>query len=136
MVKENQKIDEKMGYEKFCEVLKKEIALHIESDIKPWQVQIYRAGYKADASSQLGQALIYQANNGNTGDSVLEQDCLVIDKIAEIGVAFVISIKMLYEAYRANDMDVVLDAILEAYGTLERAMGIVSNETDDAGIFS
>ena len=136
MVNLNQNIDEKMNYEKFCEVLKKEIPLHIESNILPSQVQIYRAGYEADAGSQLGQALIYQANDGNTEDSVLEQDCLVIDKIAEIGVAFVINIKMLYEAYLANNMDVVLDAILEAYGTLERAIGIAPNETDVAEYFS
>lgn len=128
--------DEKMNYEKFCKALKKEIPLHIESDIKPWQVQIYRAGYKADIHSQLGQALIYQANNGNTGDTVLKQDCLAIDKIAEIGVAFVISLQMLYAAYQANNMDVVLDAILEAYGTLERVMEIAPNETDDAEYLS
>ena len=136
MVQVNQKIDEKIDYEKFCEVLKKEIPLHIESDIKPWQVQIYRAGYKADINSQLGQALIYQANNGNTDGCVLEQDCLVIDKIAEIGVAFAINTKMLYEAYQANNMDVVLDAIFEAYDTLERAIEIAPNETDDAAYFS
>lgn len=128
--------DEKMNYEKFCKALKKEIPLHIESDIKPWQVQIYRAGYKADVSSQLGQALIYQANNGNIEDSVLEQDCLVIDKIAEIGVAFAINTKMLYEAYQANNMDVVLDAIFEAYDTLERAIEIAPNETDVAEYLS
>lgn len=136
MVNLNQNIDEKMCYEKFCEALKKEIPLHIESDILPWQVKIYLAGYKADASSQLGQALIYQANNGNLEDSVLEQDCLVIDKIVEIGVAFAINTKMLYEAYQANNMDVVLDAIFGAYGTLERAIGIAPNETDDAAYFS
>lgn len=136
MVNLNQNIDEKMNYEKFCEALKKEIPLHIESDIKPWQVKIYRAGYKADINSQLGQALIYQANNGNTRDYVLQQDCLVIDKIAEIGVAFVMSIKMLYAAYQANSMDVVLDVILEAYGTLERVMEIAPNETDDAEYLS
>ena len=128
--------DEKINYEKFCEVLKKEIPLHIESDILPWQVKIYLAGYKADASSQLGQALIYQANNGNTGDTVLKQDCLAIDKIAEIGVAFAINTKMLYEAYQANNMDVVLDAIFEAYDTLERAIEIAPNETDVAEYFS
>ena len=136
MVNLNQNIDEKMCYEKFCEALQKEIPLHIESDILPWQVKIYLAGYKADASSQLGQALIYHANNGNTGDTVLKEDCLAIDKIAEIGVAFAINTKMLYEAYQANNMDVVLDAIFEAYGTLERAIGIAPNETDDAAYFS
>ena len=128
--------DEKMNYEKFCEALQKEIPLHIESNILPWQVKIYLAGYEADIHSQLGQALIYQANNGNTGDSVLEQDCLVIDKIAEIGVAFVISLKMLYEAYRANNIGVVLDAIFETYATLERAIGIAPNETDVAEYLS
>ena len=136
MVNLNQNIDEKMNYEKFCEALKKEIPLHIESNILPWQVKIYLAGYKADASSQLGQALIYQANNGNTGDTVLKQDCLAIDKIAEIGVAFAINTKMLYEAYQANNMDVVLDAIFEAYDTLERAIEIAPNETDVAEYLS
>ena len=136
MVNLNQNIDEKMCYEKFCEALKKEIPLHIESDILPWQVKIYLAGYKADASSQLGQALIYQANNGNTGDTVLKEDCLAIDKIAEIGVALVISLKMLYEAYRANDMEVVLDALFDAYATLERVIGIAPNQTDVAEYLS
>ena len=126
--------DEKMNYEKFCESLKKEIPLHIESDILPWQVKIYLAGYEADASSQLGQALIYQANNGNIGNSVLEQDCLAINQIEETGVAFVILVRSLYAIYLHSGMGIqgVWNAISNAIETLDSAVC----EVGDAEYFS
>ena len=134
MVNLNQNIDEKMCYEKFCEALKKEIPLHIESDIKPWQVKIYRAGYKADINSQLGQALIYQANNGNTDGCVLEQDCLAINQIEETGVAFVILVRSLYAIYIHSGMGMqgVWNTISNAIETLDLAVF----EVDDAAYFS
>lgn len=134
MVNLNQKIDEKIDYEKFCEVLKKEIPLHIESNILPEQVQIYQTGYEADVSSQLGQALLYQANNNNTNSSVLEQDCLAINQIEETGVAFVILVRSLYAIYLHSGMGIqgVWNAISNAIETLDSAVC----EVGDAAYFS
>ncbi|MBQ8802181.1 MAG: hypothetical protein IJZ53_00910 [Tyzzerella sp.] len=134
MVNLNLNIDEKMNYEKFCELLKEGIPVHIDGNIIPEQVQIYQTGYEADESSQLGQALLYQANNNNANSSILEQDCLAINQIEETGVAFVILIKSLYAIYLHSSMGIqgVWNAISNAIETLDSAVC----EVGDAEYFS
>lgn len=120
---------EKMSYEEFCELLKEGIPVYIEGNIMSEQVQIYRAGYEVDIHSQLGQALLYQANNNDMNSSVLEQDCLAINQIEETGVAFVILVWSLYAIYIHSGMGMqgVWNAISNAIGTLYLAVGEVGD---------
>jgi hypothetical protein len=134
MVNLNQNIDEKMDYEKFCELLKEGVPLHIESNILPEQVQIYQAGYEVDASGQLGQALLYQANNNNINSSVLGQDCLAINQIEETGVVFAISVRSMYAIYIHSGMG--MQGVWNAIGNAIKTLDLAVLEVDDAEYLS
>lgn len=132
MVKENQKNGEKMSYEEFCEMLKKEIPVQVNENISPEQVQIYHAGEEIDIGSEIGQAIIFQANKHNPESPILEGDCLVIDRVESDGIGTVMSSKYLYATYYNKGIMDVWEVLRNAFKTLDSAI----KEIDDAGILS
>lgn len=132
MVKENQKNGEEMSYEEFCEMLKKEIPVQVNENISPEQVQIYHAGDEIDIGSEIGQAIIFQANKQNPESPILEGDCLVIDRVESDGIGTVMSSKYLYATYYNKGIMDVWEVLRNAFKTLDSAI----KEIDDAGILS